>query len=278
MRLRACCALLFSAGAVLACTAGALDGFSGGADPDAGGSGDAGPEASSGNDAEAGGGNTDAGVDASTCPSTALLCESFDTADPLATWAAFLSVNASQSLVSNPALSPPKSLHASLDGPATGSVRNAYISRSLGSSVVSHAKYSYSLYIESRPSAGAVEICSVRLTSTAGAFNDFYISYDATGASLHEQHHEPGGSYVAGASLLLGTALATGKWLRVGIELMLTDPRSMAVSLDGVEIARTGFSLNGPGTVSASVGFTFGNETTSAAAASFDDVAFEVLP
>ena len=277
MRLRAAYALLFGASAGIACTVGALDGFSGGPDlPDIGGFADVSVTDSGGTDsAEAS--PADAVVDGGGCPPTAVVCETFDEANPLMAWTEITNGTATLAVRNDRSTSAPMSLRASLDGDA-GPQRAAYVSRTLTGGDVTHARLSYSIYIEERPVTGEAEISLLRFVAADDEYSDFYVAIDATSAHFTEQHKGVDGGYKAGAAAALGTALPATKWLRVSIELQLSGATFMAISVDGSELARKSLQLNGPGVPRVAAGITYGSNDTAQTIVWFDDVTFEVLP
>jgi hypothetical protein len=220
----------------------------------------------------------DAGADARFCfGKTAALCQDFDDDDPLAGWTQVSDVGTTLDVVTAGWLSPPRALRA---GVATyAEYRSAYASRSLSNlGDVIHARLSYALYVEARPTMGEIEIGNLRFTCGGTCRSDFYIAVNGTDADLAEQAFPADGGPGDSNYHPLGAKIPTGKWLRLSLEVTLKGTREMVLTVDGAEVLREPTFLVTPGVPVVGAGVTYASKATTAASVVVDDVLFEVLP
>lgn len=205
--------------------------------------------------------------------SNAAFCTDFDQG-ALVGWGKSVTNGASVDLTSMGALSSPNALRAS-SGTNTSTNRIAYYSRKIGNVDVAHARLSYALFIEQRPTFGEIEING--LVFEAPDASEFYLAVDDKGANIVEQLTKTG-SNASSTYHSIGSAIPTGKWMRVTLEVTLTGTRVLVLKVDGTEVMNTPLTMTGPGIPTLRGGLTWAGMDSSTASFLVDDVAFEILP
>lgn len=201
-----------------------------------------------------------------------VLCEDFDGDDPVSSWT--VDTKGAQSVVrvsTANVRSSPRALE-SIVAAELPNYRAGAWRRSIAG-VVNHARLSYSLFV-AEPPVGSYELALLRFTALDTNRSEFYLSLRESGAIFGEQSTSPS----LGRELALSLAVPIRRWTRVVIDLVLTAPTSMVVTIDGVEALRQPSMSAAPGVASVAAGITYANAPTSSGHVFFDDLVFEVLP
>lgn len=266
-----------------------LSGYSGDADeenssPD-GGTGGVGEDAAAGRsdgDGSTGDGAHDASTDVdSSSPAdfcaafpAGTFCKTFDGEATLAGWTIERAgAGSSVGPTTSSFRSSPRAIRSAL-GPQ-GPTRSAALVTELPGSAT-HARLTYSIYVEARPAVGDIEINILRFLKP-GVTYDFYLSVDASGARYVEQRVID--SNVEFNPLPLSRAIPTGAWTDVSLEVRLSSPTSARVTIDGVEaLDKQGLTYAQPGSPRVTAGITYAAGQVDQGAIIIDNIAFEILP
>jgi hypothetical protein len=177
-------------------------------------------------------------------------------------------------LASDQVASPPRAVRSSVV-PIAADYRFAALKRPLAG-VVSHARLSYALYIEERPASSEYELNNLRFTQ-GSTLSEFFVAIRSSNAFIVEQNNAVDGGY-ASVYTDLGAALLAGQWRNVSIEVDLSASRTIAVTIDGAEIARRPLLYNSPGVPTLAAGITYAGKGAERGKILVDNLVFEILP